>query len=83
VRAFSCLEKIMAKTIDKPATEEQSTTSPASLTFRDLLYTSRTLVVPGTDRTYPVAKGLVVVPVSDKEAVAFLKAHSEYAAQEG
>ncbi|MGA9700268.1 hypothetical protein [Pseudomonas sp.] len=73
----------MAKTIDKPATEEQSTTSPASLTFRDLLYTSRTLVVPGTDRTYPVAKGLVVVPEFDKEAVAFLKAHSEYAAQEG
>lgn len=73
----------MAKTIDKPATEEQSTTSLASLTFRDLLYTSRTLVVPGTDRTYPVAKGLVVVPESDKEAVAFLKDHSEYAAQEG
>lgn len=73
----------MAKTIEKTATEEQVTAAPASLTFRDLLYTSRTLVVPGTDRTYPVAKGLVVVPESDKEAVAFLKAHSEYAAQEG
>ncbi len=73
----------MAKTIEKPATEEQATGAPASLTFRDLVYTSRTLVVPGTDRTYPVAKRLVVVPESDKEAVAFLKAHSEYAAQEG
>ena len=73
----------MAKTIDKPVTDEQAPAASASLTFRDLLYTSRTLVVPGTDRTYPVAKGLVVVPVSDKEAVAFLKAHSEYAAREG
>ena len=73
----------MAKTIEKTATEEQVTAAPASLTFRDLLYTSRTLVVPGTDRTYPVAKGLVVVPASDKEALAFLQANSEYAAQEG
>lgn len=73
----------MAKTIEKPETEVQATVAPASLTFRDLVYTSRTLVVPDTDRTYPVAKGLVVVPDSDKEAVAFLKANSEYAAQEG
>ena len=73
----------MAKPIEKPATEEQATTAPASLTFRDLVYTSRTLVVPDTDRTYPVAKCLVVVPESDKEAVAFLKANSEYVAQEG
>lgn len=73
----------MAKTIEKPETEEQATVAPASLTFRDLVYTSRTLVVPDTDRTYPVSKHLVVVPESDKEAVAFLKANSEYAAQEG
>jgi hypothetical protein len=75
--------EIMAKTIEKPETEEQATVALASLTFRDLVYTSRTLVVPGTDRTYPVATHLVVVPESDKEAVAFLKASSEYAAQEG
>jgi hypothetical protein len=72
--------EIMAKTIEKPATEEQT---PAALTFRDLVYTSRTLVVPETYRTYPVAKGLVVVPESDKEAVAFLQNNAEYAAQEG
>jgi len=69
----------MAKTIEKPVTDEQA----PSLTFRDLVYTSRTLVVPGTERTYPVVKALVVVPESDKEAVVFLKASSEYAAQEG
>lgn len=73
----------MAKPIEKPATEEQATAVPASLTFRDLVYTSRTLVVPDTERTYLVVKGLVVVPESDKEAVAFLMANSEYAAQEG
>lgn len=73
----------MAKTIEKPVIEEQAPAAQASLTFRDLVYTSRTLVVPGTDRTYPVAKHLVVVPESDKEAVTFLKASSEYAAQEG
>ena len=73
----------MAKTIETPAIEEQPPAASASLTFRDLVYTSRTLVVPGTDRTYPVAKHLVVVPESDKEAVAFLKASSEYVAQEG
>lgn len=75
----------MAKIIDKPTAEEQATVAPepAPLTFRDLVYTSRTLVVPGTDRTYPVAKRLVVVPASDKEALAFLKGSSEYVAQEG
>ncbi|SEC62889.1 hypothetical protein SAMN04515675_0035 [Pseudomonas costantinii] len=73
----------MAKTIETPVTEEQATAAPAVLTFRDLLYTSRTLVVPGTERTYPVAKSLVDVPESDKEALAFLKGSSEYAAQEG
>lgn len=70
----------MAKPTEKPATAEQT---PAALTFRDLVYTSRTLVVPETNRTYPVAKGLVVVPESDKEAVAFLQSSAEYAAQEG
>ncbi|WLG26015.1 hypothetical protein [Pseudomonas lurida] len=73
----------MAKTIDNPVTDEQTQAVSASLTFRDLVYTTRTLVVPGTERTYPVVKALVVVPESDKEAVAFLKASSEYAAQEG
>lgn len=73
----------MAKTNEKPVTEEQTPAAPALLTYRDLVYTSRTLVVPGTERTYPVVKALVVVPESDKEAAAFLKASSEYAAQEG
>jgi hypothetical protein len=36
------------------------------------------LIVPGTDRSYPVEKATVVVPVSDFEAVKFLKASEEY-----
>lgn len=73
----------MAKTNEKPVTEEQAPAAPALLTYRDLVYTSRTLVVPGTERTYPVAKALVAVPETDKEAVEFLKNSSEFTAQEG
>ena len=67
----------MAKTTEKPAADEQA---PPALTFRDLIYTSRTLVVPGVERTYPVAKGLVEVPASDNEAVRFLTASEEFEA---
>jgi hypothetical protein len=52
--------------------------SPESLKFRDKLFTSRLVIVPGTDRSYPVEKATVVVPASDIEAVKFLKASEEY-----
>jgi hypothetical protein len=52
--------------------------SPEFLKFRDKLYTSRLLIVPGTDLSYPVYKATVVVPASDIEAVKFLKASDEY-----
>ncbi len=77
----------MAK-IDTPVTEVQTSSepplssstysSPESLKFRDKLYTSRLLIVPGTDRSFPVDKSTVVVPASDVEAVKFLKASDEY-----
>jgi hypothetical protein len=77
----------MAK-IDTTVTEVQASSesaiassplsSPEFLKFRDKLYTSRLLIVPGTDRSYPVEKAAVVVPVSDIEAVKFLKASEEY-----
>ena len=77
----------MAK-IDTTVTEVQSSSepviassmfsSPEFLKFRDKLYTSRQLIVPGTDRSYPVEKATVVVPASDIEAVKFLKASEEY-----
>ena len=65
----------MAKTTEQPAADP----SPADrlLTFRDKVYTSRTLIIPGSDRTLSVAKGRVEVSVSDEQAVAYLKAHPE------
>ncbi len=77
----------MAK-IDTTVTEVQGSSesaiasspysSPELLKFRDKLYTSRLLIVPGTDRSYSVDKATVVVPASDLEAVKFLKASEEY-----
>jgi len=77
----------MAK-IDTTSTEVQTSSesalssstysSPESLNFHDKLYTSRLLIVPGTDRSYKVEKATVVVPASDIEAVKFLKASDEY-----
>ena len=77
----------MAK-IDTTVTEAQASaepviassifSSPEFLKFRDKVYTSRLLIVPGTDRSYPVEKATVVVPASDIEAVKFLKASEEY-----
>jgi hypothetical protein len=67
----------MAKTTDISAAES----SPARnllLTFRDKVYTSRTLIIPDTGRTLPVAKGLVEVSVSDEQALSFLKANEEF-----
>ncbi|WP_460138271.1 hypothetical protein [Pseudomonas sp. S2_A10] len=62
----------------EPAIASSPFSSPESLKFRDKLYTSRLLFVPGTDRSYPVEKAAVVVPASDIEAVKFLKASDEY-----
>ncbi len=68
----------MAKTIEKPVTEDQTPAAPVTLTFRDLVYTSRTLVIPESDRTYPVAKGRVSVPASNNEAADFLSNSVEF-----
>lgn len=67
-----------AQTSSEPALSSPTYSSPESLKFRDKLYTSRLLIVPGTDRSYPVEKATVVVPSSDIEAVKFLNASEEY-----
>jgi hypothetical protein len=46
--------------------------------YRDKVYTSRTLIIPGSGRALPVAKGLVEVATSDSEALTFLKASEEF-----
>jgi hypothetical protein len=78
----------MAKIVDTLVTDEQEfvspmrepllPTAPELLTFRDKVYTSRTLIIPETERTLPVNKGMVEVSVSDTDAVKFLKANEEF-----
>lgn len=67
-----------AQTSPEPALSPSTYSSSEFLKFRDKLYTSRLLIVPGTDRSYPVDKATVLVPASDIEAVKFLKASEEY-----
>lgn len=60
-------------------------TAPATdlrLKFRDTVFTSRTLCIPGTKRTLDVVKASVNVSASDEQAVTFLKSHPELEAQE-
>lgn len=49
----------------------------ATVTYRDKVFTSRTLILPN-DATLAVAKGAATVPASDSEAVAFLDAHADF-----
>lgn len=63
----------MAKTSDKPVAGAE----PCA-TFRDKLYTSRTLILPGSGRALAVLKAQVSVPVEDAEALAYLKASEEF-----
>jgi hypothetical protein len=67
----------MAKTIEKPAAD-QSPAADFLLKFRDKVFTSRTLIIPGTGRTLPVAKAAVEVSASDEQALSYLKAHDEF-----
>ena len=81
----------MAKIVDALVSDEPVSASPmrepllltASATsellkFRDKVYTSRLLIVPDTDRTLAVNKGVVEVLASDTDAVKFLKANAEF-----
>ncbi|WP_460139670.1 hypothetical protein [Pseudomonas sp. S2_E01] len=72
----------MAKPQEDPPLQEQpaTTISPALMsttTFRDTVYTSRTLILP-SDRTLAVAKGTVSVRTTDDAALKYLNAHAEF-----
>ncbi len=74
----------MAKPQEDPVALDQAiTTSPlpaprsSTATFRDTVYTSRTLILPG-DRELPVAKGVVSVSTTDAVALKFLKDNTEF-----
>ncbi|PMY56148.1 MULTISPECIES: hypothetical protein [Pseudomonas] len=59
------------------ATATSSTLTASTTTFRDTLYTSRTLILPD-DRTLAVAKGVIAVSTTDDVALQYLKAHAEF-----
>ncbi|MBC2383546.1 hypothetical protein HF209_21615 [Pseudomonas sp. WS 5096] len=63
----------MAKTSDKPVAGIEH-----GSTFRDKLYTSRTLILPDSGRPLAVFKAQVSVPATDTEALEYLKAHEEF-----
>jgi hypothetical protein len=72
----------MAKSQDDSAVQDpviatRSTPTASTTTFRDTLYTSRTLILPD-DRTLAVVKGAVSVNTSDDLALNYLKTHTEF-----
>lgn len=68
----------MAKPTELPADETLPAAAALLLTFRDKVYTSRTLIIPKTNRTLPVAKGVVEVLASDEQALNYLEANVEF-----
>ena len=71
----------MAKHQDESTASESTPISPVlmpmSVTFRDTLYTSRTVVLPD-GRTLAVAKNKLTVDSADDVALKTLKAHAEF-----
>ncbi|APC14932.1 hypothetical protein BLL42_04075 [Pseudomonas frederiksbergensis] len=74
----------MAKPQEDPMALDQAiTTSPlpapggSTATFRDTVYTSRTLIL-SDDRELAVAKGIVSVSTTDAMALKFFKDNAEF-----
>ncbi len=63
----------MAKTSETPVAGAGS-----GSTFRDKLYTSRTLILPDSGRALVVLKQRVSVPGTDAEALDYLKSNEEF-----
>lgn len=73
MRAFLCPGETMAKTSETPVAGAGS-----GSTFRDKLYTSRTLILPDSGRALVVLKQRVSVPATDAEALDYLKSNEEF-----
>ena len=65
----------MAKKEEAVSTEQTPVTV---VTYRDKVFTSRTLILPTDGRPLPVLKGRVEVPSTDTEALAYLDASAEH-----
>ncbi|MBN3862078.1 hypothetical protein HCU66_07525 [Pseudomonas frederiksbergensis] len=59
------------------ATRITSASTTAEVTYRDKVYTSRTLIMP-EGRTLAVARGRVTVTKADTHAVAFLDQQADF-----
>jgi uncharacterized lipoprotein YbaY len=74
-------ETATAAAAPETAAETPQAPAPKTSTFRDTVYTSRTLILPdGT--SLAVAKGRVTVEDSNTQALEYLKAHNELKALE-
>lgn len=73
MRVFLCPGETMAKTSETPVAGAGS-----GSTFRDKLYTSRTLILPDSGRALVVLKQRVSVPGTDAEALDYLKSNEEF-----
>lgn len=73
-------ETALEAPIDQPAAVA-ITPVPAMRTYRDKVYSSRTLILPG-DRTLPVIAGRVTVQADDTLALDYLRQHSDLEALE-
>lgn len=80
------MSKAKAETASAAATAPETAAAiPATLevvavkttTFRDTLYTSRTLILPGGE-ALAVAKGRITVEDTDTKALEYIKAHDEF-----
>lgn len=59
--------------------EADASVAPGRVTFRDNVYTSRSLVLPGSDRVLQVQAHTVSVEPDDTEALNYLSAHPDLA----
>jgi hypothetical protein len=76
--------EIMAKSQEEPVVSDQpiaTRSTPAAVaaevTYRDKVYTSRTLILP-KGRELAVVKGVVTVSTSDAGALQYLKENAEF-----
>lgn len=57
--------------------QEAPAVAVATVTYRDKVFTSRTLILP-SGAALAIAKGAATVPASDTDAVAFLDTHADF-----
>lgn len=65
------------KKTDTAVESPVSAVTVTAVTYRDTVYSARTVVLPD-ERTFPVVRGEVQVPADDAAALAWLDQHADY-----